>query len=43
MTTLWSAEINDEMVAHLSDDDIGELVEALADAVVNICESYKVE
>jgi hypothetical protein len=37
MTTLWSAEVTEAMVAKLNDDEIAELIDSLDDAVANIC------
>ena len=40
---VWSAEVTADMVAHLSNDEISELVKSLSDAVANICQESGVE
>lgn len=42
MTTLWKAELTDELIAHLSDDDKVQIRRDLDNAVMAICESYEV-
>ena len=42
MATLWKAELTDELIAHLSDDDKVQIRRDLDNAVMAICESYEV-
>jgi hypothetical protein len=39
---LWKAELTDELIAHLSDDDKVQIRRDLDKAVEAICESYEV-
>ena len=42
MTTLWKAELTDELIAHLSEEDKYAIRRELDDAVMAICEEYEV-
>ena len=42
MATLWKAELTDELIAHLSDDDKKQIRRDLDKAIEAICESYEV-
>ena len=42
MTTLWKAELTDELIAHLSDADKIQIRRDLDKAVEALCESYEV-
>ena len=42
MATLWKAELTDELIAHLSDDDKRQIRRDLDKAIEAICESYEV-
>lgn len=37
---VWTSEVTDEMVSTLSDQEISLLVEALNDAVQEVCENW---
>jgi hypothetical protein len=41
--TVWESSITEEMVSKLNDNEISMLVEALNDAVMEICQSYEIE
>ena len=36
--TIWSAKITEEMVSHLSDEQISFLIDSLNEAVAQICD-----
>ena len=38
--SVWTSEVTDEMVSTLSDQEISLLVEALNDAVQEVCENW---
>ena len=40
---VWEALVDDEMVKHLSQDEVIQLMEDLSDAVMAICQEYGVE
>lgn len=40
---VWTSAVTAEMVANLNEHEVGLLIEALDDAVAEICESYEVE
>lgn len=42
MATVWKAELTDELIAHLSDDDKHAIRRELDNAVMAICEGYQV-
>jgi hypothetical protein len=42
MATLWKAELTDELIAHLSDDDKIQIRRELDKAIEAVCESYEV-
>ena len=42
MAIIWSAQLTDEMVAGLTDDERATLIESLDEAVQELCESYEV-
>ena len=42
MTTLWKAELTDELIAHLTDDDKVRIRRDLDMAVEAICNEYEV-
>lgn len=42
MTTLWKAELTDELIAHLTDDDKVRIRRDLDMAVEAICSEYEV-
>ena len=42
MATLWKAELTDELIAHLSEEDKHAIRRELDNAVMAICESYEV-
>lgn len=37
---VWRSEVTEDMVAHLTDNELQQLVEALDEAVFHICEAY---
>jgi hypothetical protein len=39
----WQSTLTEEMIAHLDDNEISLLVNALNDAVAEICESYEIK
>jgi hypothetical protein len=41
--TVWESSVTEEMVSQLNDNEISMLVEALNDAVMEICQSYEIE
>jgi hypothetical protein len=41
--TVWESSVTEEMVSELNDNEISMLVEALNDAVMEICQSYEIE
>ena len=41
--TVWESSVTEEMVSKLNDNEISMLVEALNDAVMEICQSYEIE
>jgi hypothetical protein len=41
--TVWESSVTEEMVSKLTDNEISMLVEALDDAVMEICQSYEIE
>lgn len=40
---IWTSAVTTDMVANLNEHEIGLLIEALDDAVAQICEDYEVE
>lgn len=40
--TIWQSSLTEEMVVDLSDNEISLLVEALDQAVMEVCQSYEV-
>lgn len=42
MATLWKAELTDELIAHLSDDDKKQIRRDLDKAIEAICGEYEV-
>lgn len=42
MNKVWESTVLEEMVEHLDDNEISLLVNALNDAVAEICESYDI-
>lgn len=42
MATLWKAELTDELIAHLSDDDKVRIRRDLDKAIEAICNEYEV-
>jgi hypothetical protein len=42
MTTLWKAELTDELIAHLNDDDKVRIRRELDKAIEAICNEYEV-
>ena len=40
--TVWESSVTEEMVSELNDNEISMLVEALNDAVMEICQSYEI-
>ena len=42
MTTLWKAELTDDLIAHLSDDQKSAIRRELDEAVQAVCEEYEV-
>jgi hypothetical protein len=40
---VWESSVTEEMVSKLNDNEISMLVEALNDAVMEICQSYEIE
>ena len=42
MTTLWKAELTDELIAHLNDDDKVRIRRDLDKAIEAICNEYEV-
>jgi hypothetical protein len=42
MATLWKAELTDELIAHLSDDDKVQIRRDLDEAIEAICGEYEV-
>ena len=42
MAILWQATLTDDLIAHLSEEDKHAIRRELDDAVMAICESYKV-
>jgi len=38
---VWRSEVTEDMVAHLNDNELQQLVDDLDDAVFHICETYK--
>jgi hypothetical protein len=42
MATLWKAELTDELIAHLSDEDKHAIRRELDKAVEAVCEQYEV-
>lgn len=43
MSNVWQSTLTKDMVSHLDDETIAEIVEMLDDAVANICEEYDIE
>lgn len=43
MTIIWSAQLTEEMVSNLNDQQVSELIDSLDDAVANICEELGAE
>jgi hypothetical protein len=39
----WQSTVTEQMIAHLDDNEISLLVNALNDAVAEICESYEIK
>ena len=39
---VWFAELTEDMVNHLTVDDLNELRDELSDAIFQICQSYEV-
>lgn len=42
MTTLWKAELTDEMIAHLSDEQKVQIRRDLEGVIQVVCEEYEV-
>lgn len=42
MATVWKAELTDELIAHLSDEDKHAIRRELDNAVMAVCEEYQV-
>lgn len=42
MATLWKAELTDELIAHLSDEDKRAIRRELDEVVQIVCEEYQV-
>ena len=42
MTLLWKAELTDELIAHLSDEDKLQIRKDLDGVIAVVCEEYKV-
>jgi hypothetical protein len=41
--TVWESSVTEEMVSNLSDNEISLLVEALNEAVMEVCQNYEVK
>lgn len=41
--TIWQSSLTEEMVVDLSDNEISLLVEALDQAVMEVCQNYEVK
>jgi hypothetical protein len=41
--TVWKSSVTEEMVSELSDNEISMLVEALNEAVMEVCQNYEVK
>jgi Na+-translocating ferredoxin:NAD+ oxidoreductase RNF subunit RnfB len=39
----WQSTVTEQMIAHLDENEISLLINALNDAVAEICESYEIE
>ena len=40
---VWFSELTEGMIGHLEADDLAELIDALNDAVANVCSDFDVE
>jgi hypothetical protein len=41
--TVWESSVTEEMVSELNDNEISMLVEALNEAVMEVCQNYEVK
>ena len=41
--TVWESSVTEEMVSELNDNEISLLVEALNEAVMEVCQNYEVK
>lgn len=41
--TVWKSSVTEEMVSELNDNEISLLVEALNEAVMEVCQNYEVK
>lgn len=42
MKTIWQSKVTEDMVGHLSEEELGDLIQDLDDVVTQVCEQYEV-